>query len=182
MKRILVMASLFALSLSGLGQNLQHFAVPPQYRDKKVLSHLENLQNHIKALRKSELKASFFGWSNGDVGAAAEQAVGKQLQSIQMTISKIEDIQSAGQYSVHDLFIVYATSSGIIETAGSLAQNLWTYKKEAELSAEILSDISEVTLSLVDLEKDALLVIDLQGDMLMTFESQPPCKAEMKEQ
>jgi hypothetical protein len=184
MKRVAATA-LLLLNLSVLAstQTLKHFPVAPQYTDRKVLIHLESLENQLKAVRKSTFKVSFYGWSNPDVGAAAEKTWGTASTLMEGTISRIEDIRAAGSYSIGSLFQVYTTASNINGNAVSLAYGVSMFKKkDAELYAEILGDSNDLALSLLDIENDISFVLNLEGDMLLTLESIPSCKVKVTEQ
>jgi hypothetical protein len=167
---------LLCLSVSASAQELKHFPVPPQFKDQKAINHLADLEGHLKAIRKSELQISFTGWSNPDIQAAAERHSQQHFQLIEKAISKIDDIRAGGSYSIRELFSVYSSAQAIEGTAESLANQVFEYKHDGQLGAEILGVANDLMFSLSDIEQDILSTIDLQGDMLMTLQTQPPCK------
>jgi hypothetical protein len=177
MERIAIATlTLLSLSLPVMGQTLQHFSVPPQYKNQKVLLHLEALENQMKALRKAELKVNFYGWPNPDLGAAAEKGTKKTFDLMAKNISDMEDIRANGSYSIRSLFTVYTTASLIASTSVSLADQVFQAKHDGELSAEILGKNDDVSFSLMDVEDDIRFALDFEGDMLLTLEAQPACK------
>jgi hypothetical protein len=178
-----VFVLLLLVSLSARSQTLKHFPTAPQYTDQKTLNHLESLEGEVKAVRKSMLKVSFYGWSNAEVGAAAQQNWDVTSKLLEETISNIDDIRAQGRYSIRKLFVLYSASSSVMETAAYVAQGLCMMKKGQEvLCAKVLSTTTDVGLTLKDINDDLMNALDLQGDMLITALSQPSCNVELKEQ
>jgi hypothetical protein len=163
------------LMVLALNVSAQHLSAPPQYNDQKVLNHLEDLANQLKAVRKSELNISFNGWSNPDVQAAAEKHSTQNFHLIQSALSNIDDIRAAGTYSIRDLFWIYAAAAHVESTAESFSSEVSVYKRDGRLGAEILGAATDLSFSMSDLEGDIELALNVQGDMLMTLQTQA-CK------
>lgn len=156
-------------------QTLHPFPTQAQYKDPRVLIHLQDLETEIKTLRYSELKVSFSGWSNADVGAAAGTHTGETVRLMGSVVSRIDDVHSSGGYSARQLFEIYSAASSIENGAADLGNLVAQYKRDGQLGAEIISNSDQMVLSLSDVNQDISSLLDLQGNMLTALESQSPC-------
>jgi hypothetical protein len=176
MKIVAVVIFLMSLATGILAQTSKHLPASPQYKDQRVLNHLESLENQLQAVRQSELTISFSGWSNRNAQAAAEKDSNQNFQLIQTTLSEIEDIRAAGTYSARDLFLLYEGTQSIERTADSLSYDVFLYEHNVQPGVETLRAADALLFSISDLERDIQAALDLQGDAFMTLQMQSPCK------
>lgn len=175
MKCSLIAVVMLCLFLPASAQTLPSSAAPPQYKDPKVLVHLQDLETQIKTLRYSELKVSFNGWSNADVSAAARKHTGETVSFMGAIVSKIDDVRASGGYSARQLFDIYSAASSIQSGAADLGNLVAQYKHDGQLGAEIIGNGDYLLFSVSDLNRDISSLLDLQGDTLTTLLSQSPC-------